>query len=128
MKDFTPQQMHFLEAVGDSYLSVVAGESRWRFIVGNKEITGRGLLQTFEGLLKRDALVACRERSGSQWVASLQAKTQLAEQRSRPLCPHCGQHVRTRCAATGDMSRRFFAVHSGWIIGRCPGSRAEVGN
>lgn len=82
MRIFTPQQVRFLECIGDETLLVVAGEVRYsyRYRVGDKEIHGRNLTQTFDGLMHRGGVLQMVADRRPVFVVTDEAKKQLAEQ------------------------------------------------
>lgn len=111
MKPFTEQQIRFLQEVGDSDVLV---DMRVTITLYKKRngtcIQGRGLTQTFDGLVQRGALERCM--SFGRWKISERGRADLAAFLALPICPDskCRRRVRTQTAA-GDESRRLFVRH-----------------
>lgn len=90
MKPFTPQQVRFLQEIGDAALTVHPGTGD-RYRVRGRFILGRGLTSTFISLRERQVLEARRTDDGNLvgFTISGAAKAQLAEQLTWITCAHC---------------------------------------
>lgn len=132
MKPFTPQQVRFLQEIGEGFVSVdLSPSATWRYRINgdhDREVRWPNATVTFDSLMQqRGAIVSQRHpRFSSAWVVTQTAKAQLAEQLSRPICPKCERQVGTEPSRKSDASKRFFVTHKDANRFKCEGSNTEV--